>query len=295
MRRAALFLLLAAPFAAPAPARAQILGKIRDKAEKAAEKVGEAKETADRYGAAVVPITTGQEIEIGRGIAATIAGRYSVVRDSALTRYVDLVGLTVASVDPRPGIAYRFAILDTDEVNAFAAPGGYVFVTRGALALMDDEATLAGVLAHEVGHVNARDVVDEIQSRARTELGLEEARKRIDWSSDELVDRAVGMGSSALFMGLSREDELDADSYGVRTAAAAGYDPHGLERFLKALLAREGNPDVSILEKTHPDTDDRIAAVERSIAALPAGRRTGVTDAARFRAAVPASADSPGR
>ena len=204
--------ILALLAAGPASADAQILDRILDKAE-------QVKEVADKVGSAVVPISTEQEIEIGRGIAATIAGHYGVVEDSPLDAYVRLVGTTVAAVDPRSDVRYRFAVLDTDEVNAFAAPGGYVFVTRGALAIMEDEAMLAGVLAHEVGHVNHKDVIAEIQSRARTDLGITEAAERVDVTGEEYLQKAVESGASALFMG--REiGRIPAGDRGTVTAAA---------------------------------------------------------------------------
>ncbi|MGH7571501.1 MAG: M48 family metalloprotease [Gemmatimonadota bacterium] len=266
---------------APEPAAAQILDRILDKAE-------EVKEVADKVGAAVVPISTEQEVEIGRGIAATIAGHYGMLPDSLLNRYVNLVGTAVAAVDPRPDVRYRFAVLDTDDVNAFAAPGGYVFVTRGALAIMEDEAMLAGVLAHEVGHVNHRDVVEEIQSRARTEIGIDEAAERVDITGEEYLQKAVETGASALFMGLSREDELAADAFAVRTAAAAGYDPEGLQRFVAA-ISTAPTEKRSLLTKTHPDADERSAAIEREIGKLAAGERQGVTAAERFQERVAGS------
>lgn len=267
--------MLAASLYASAPASAQILDRILDKADKA-------KEIADKVGAAVVPISTEQEVEIGRGIAATIAGHYGVRADSNLTRYVNLVGTAVAAVDPRADVRYRFAVLDTDQVNAFAAPGGYVFVTRGALAIMEDEAMLAGVLAHEVGHVNHRDVIQEIQSRARTEIGIDEAAERVDITGEEYLQKAVETGASALFMGLSREDELAADAFGVRAAAGAGYDPSGLKRFVTAISTAPSEKR-SLLTKTHPDPDDRISAIERQIGNLPAGKRGGVSATGRFQ------------
>jgi predicted Zn-dependent protease len=272
--------------AGPVPARGQILDRILDKAE-------EVKEVADKVGSAVVPISTAQEIEIGRGIAATIAGHYGIVEDSPLDAYVRLVGTTVAAVDPRPDVRYRFAVLDTDEVNAFAAPGGYVFVTRGALAIMEDEAMLAGVLAHEVGHVNHRDVIEEIQSRARTELGITEAAERVDVTGEEYLQKAVESGASALFMGLSREDELAADAFGVRTAGRAGYDPNGLRRFVEA-ISRTPSEKRSLLSKTHPDAADRIEAMDEEIAGIHAAERGTVTAAARFEARSEGAA-GPGR
>ena len=286
MVRAVTLAALAMLAAVPAPAGAQILDRILDKAE-------EVKEVADKVGAAVVPISTEQEIEIGRGIAATIAGHYGVVEDTALDAYVRLVGTTVAAVDPRPDVQYRFAVLDTDQVNAFAAPGGYVFVTRGALAIMEDEAMLAGVLAHEVGHVNHKDVVEEIQSRARTDLGITEAAERVDVTGEEYLQKAIESGASALFMGLSREDELAADAFGVRTAGAAGYDPSGLRRFVEA-ISTAPSENRSLLTKTHPDADDRIEAMDREIGGIPAADRGTVTAAARFQARMEAPAP-PGR
>lgn len=258
------------------PASGQLLDRIR-------ERVGQAQEVAEKVGTAVVPVSTEQEITIGRGIAAVVAGRYTLSRDEALTRYVGLVGSTLSSIEPRPGVPYRFAVLDTDEVNAFAAPGGLIFVTRGALALMEDEATLAGVLAHEIGHVDARDVVEEIQSKARTALGIEEAADRVDIAGEEYLRRAVETGATALFMGLSREDELAADAFAVRRTAAAGYDPEGIRRFVDELEDREGDEGVSLLEKTHPDPDDRLDGIDRALEGLPRRASSGVVAADRFR------------
>ncbi len=255
--------------ASVSPAEAQLLDRIKKAAG-----------IAQRTAPAVITISAEQEVEIGRGIAATIAGYYGVVQDPELTRYVNLVGLAVASVDPRTDIAYRFAVLDSDDVNALAAPGGYVFVTRGALALMNDEAMLAGVLGHEVGHVNRRHVVKEIRARARTELGLEEITEQINLTGEEYLEQTIQLGTTALFMGLSRGDELEADAYGVEVAAGAGYDPNGLTRFLAALPNAEAERR-SLLAKTHPDIDDRLDAINDAIDDLETDDAT-VTASDRF-------------
>lgn len=249
-----------------APAEAQLL----DRVKKAAE-------VAQRVAPAVISISTEQEVEIGRGIAATIAGYYGLVQDPELTRYVNLVGMAVASVKPRPDIVYRFAVLDTDAVNAMAAPGGYVFVTRGALALMNDEAMLAGVLGHEIGHVNRRHVVKEIQAHARAELGLEGIAEQIDITGEEYLEQTVHLGTTALFMGLSREDELEADGYGVEVAAGAGYDPNGLTRFL-AMLPNAEAERRSLLTKTHPDIEDRMEEIDDTIGGLDIDAGTVTAD-----------------
>jgi predicted Zn-dependent protease len=232
----------------------------------------------------LLPISTAKEIEIGRGIAATIAGRYPVSTDTALTRYVNLVGLTVASQDPRGDIDYHFAVLETPAVNAFAAPGGYIFVTRGALSLMENEAELAGVLAHEVGHVNRKHVINQI----RKSDTMREVRDQLDLQG-AVLDRVVGTGANALFMGLSRGDELEADSLGLEYASAAGYDPGGLAAFVARLTRHAGEGPVSEFFATHPQPDERV---DRLNAIAQREHLAGGADLQdRFRRAVPGGSD----
>ncbi|HEY7530713.1 MAG TPA: M48 family metalloprotease [Gemmatimonadota bacterium] len=278
-RAAAGAAMLAAWAAAPASAPAQVFDKLLEAGEKAAEVAGKA--------GAVLPIGAEEETAIGRGVAATLAGYYTLDRDSALTAYVNLVGLAVAASDPRPDVRYRFGVLGTDQVNAMATPGGYVFVTRGALALMESEAELAGVLAHEVGHVNEKHVVEEIQDRARTELGTELAGKALN-ADPEALDKVVGLGTNVLFLGLSREDELEADSLGVVYASRAGYDPAGLGAFVRKLEANESRPLLKQLGATHPKPADRLKLIDR-VAGKAAGGPAAPVLAERFRASVPAS------
>ena len=277
MRAAALLLAL---LASAAPARAQVFDKVLEAGEKA-------KKVADKA-QSVLPIETEQEVAIGRGVAATLAGYYTLDRDPELTEYVNLVGLAVAASDPRPDVHYRFGVLDSDQVNAMAAPGGYIFVTRGALALMEDEAELAGVLAHEVGHVNERHVVKEIQKRSRTALGAEVAQEALDADS-ELFDQVVGLATNVIFLGLSREDELEADSLGVAYAAAAGYDAAGLARFVRKLEANESKPFLSQLRATHPEPEVRLKLLERRAARAGGEGGARAMLAERFRTAVGSS------
>ena len=235
-----------------------------------------------RIGEQALPIGPDAERGIGFGIAATVAGRYHLVSDDALTRYVNLVGLSVAEQSVRAGeVSFRFGVLDTDDVNAFAAPGGYVLITRGALGLMQSEAELAGVLAHELAHVDQKHVLAAIRRssvllQARDESGLQGSR----------LDSIAALGSTVLFTGLGRGDELEADSLGVLYAAAAGYRTDGLLQFLQHLRGAEGAGASGVRElmATHPPTADRIAAVEREVAAL--GPVAGADGTARFRGAV---------
>jgi predicted Zn-dependent protease len=252
-----------------APAEAQIPTRIR--------RLGESLGNVAR---AMLPISAQKEAEIGRGIAATIAGRYPLSRDTALTAYVNLVGLTVASEWPRADVVYRFGVLETPDVNAFAAPGGYILITRGALRLMESEAELAAVLAHEVGHVNRRHVIEQIRKSdlmrtVQSETGL----------TGGTLDQVIGSGSNMLFMGLSRADEAEADSIGLELAVSAGYDPGGLPAFVGRLIAHAGEGPLGELMASHPQQADRLTALERIT--RRAGYGGGELLAERFREHVP--------
>jgi beta-barrel assembly-enhancing protease len=222
-----------------------------------------------RIGAAAMPIGPETEREIGFGIAATVAGRYKLIHDPDLNRYVNLVGQAVAQQSIRGHeVAFRFGVLDTDDVNAFAAPGGFIFVTRGALALMESEADLAAVLAHEIAHVDQKHVLDEIRRSSVVQTAADEAAL-----TGPLLDRIAELGSSLLFMGLSREDEMESDSLGILYATATGYQAAGMVRFLERLVEAEEtegqtNPAMREWLATHPSTAERLevlrAHLERS-------------------------------
>lgn len=242
-----------------------------------------------RVGRQALPIGVEKEEEIGFGIAAVVAGRYRLSTDEGLQRYVDLVGRTVAAASPRADeVAFRFAVLDADDVNAFAAPGGFIFVTRGALAMMEDESELAGVLAHEVGHVDERHVLEQIRRSAV--LGTARSESQL---TGAILDQVAAAGSSLIFTGLGRGDELEADSLGIIYAAAAGYDPDGLRRFLTRLRdAQDGAAGAGVQGRlaewraSHPPADDRLEALDRQLGArgiLPGGPPSGATVRARFR------------
>ncbi|HEY2806961.1 MAG TPA: M48 family metalloprotease, partial [Gemmatimonadales bacterium] len=193
----------------------------------------------------------------------------------------NLVGLAVAGVDPREDVVYRFAVLETPDVNAFAAPGGYIFVTRGALDLMESESELAGVLGHEVGHVNRRHVVEQIRKSDTMRAVHDQANL-----NGSVLDKVVGNGASVLFTGLSRSDELEADSLGFEYAAAAGYDPNGLATFIGRLGSHAGQGPVADVMATHPRPADRLAQLQRIAERdkYPAGAIL----ADRFRQSIPA-------
>jgi predicted Zn-dependent protease len=212
-------------------------------------------------------ITVDQEKDIGREVAAKLIGYYHLYNNPALAQYVNLVGETVAAQSPRQDIQYHFAILDSDDINAVSAPGGFIFITRGALALCDDESELAGVLAHEVAHVTDKHVVKVIERDKGMAAGFQEASTHMQ--SDKYKQMLQNMSKNVLVNlldhGLAPADEYDADEKGVMFAHAAGYPADGLERFLiKMGEATKGN-EVPYWSKTHPPVADRNTRIQQEI------------------------------
>ena len=228
-------------------------------------------------GGAIIPIGEKEEIEIGRAMAANVAGRYGVVRDWSLTRYVSMVGETVARKSNRPDLTYHFAVLDTDIINAFSCPGGYIFVTRGTLATVESEAELASVLAHEVCHVAKKHIVKEIEKQKFFRAGNEVAGNLLH-TDPKLFSAVTSFGTDLLFKGLSRSDEYQADSLALDYAAGAGYDPRGLLTFLEKLKLKGTASNIEgtkLLFATHPQIDDRITRVSGAVGKMSPHEKDG--------------------
>jgi predicted Zn-dependent protease len=168
-------------------------------------------------------VSAGQELAIGQeGYGATVA-EYGEYDDPALAAYVDTVGLRLARASERPDLDWHFTVLDDPMVNAFAMPGGYIYVTRGILAHLNSEAQLAGVLGHEIGHVTARHSAKQITQQQIAGLGLAVAGaySATFQQYSGTAQQALGL----LMLKYSRDDETQADELGIRYATAAGYDP----------------------------------------------------------------------
>jgi predicted Zn-dependent protease len=219
---------------------------------------------AGQAAAAVKPFSLEEEVEIGQAVAARVAGRYGVFEDPALTEYVNLVGLVCAANAGRDGVPYRFAVLDSDEVNAYAAPGGYIFITRGALKDMENEAQLAGVLSHEIAHTDEKHILNEIRKANLTAAGvtLAEASGKMPAG---LVSAVADYGADILFKGYSRGDEYEADREGTAILHRAGYPADGLLQFLGRLDKGKGKGSLEILMSTHPVTGETITRVKKEI------------------------------
>jgi predicted Zn-dependent protease len=230
-------------------------------------------------------ITDAQEVQLGQATVAQILQQYPLVRDPALNAYVTGVGRKVAAVSDRPNLAYQFFIIDSKDINAFAAPGGFVFVTTAALRFMQDEAQLAGVLAHEVGHVAKKHSVSAIRKQLVAQ-GI--ASAVLGEHSSQLVAIAANIGAGLILKGFDRKAELEADQLGAVYAYRANYDPVELTRFLGALGKAVGEtPEWLQPVSDHPRSDDRVVKLN-ALLAQPAfkARKALVVNRAGYQSAV---------
>lgn len=212
-----------------------------------------------------------EEIELGRDVAARLLGAAPLTANDALQRYVNHVGRWLASQTERPDLPWQFGVLEAPQVNAFATPGGHIFITRGLLARMRSEAELAGVLAHEIAHVLKKHHLKAIQKAAQLELaGTALSLARQDRNSANR-EKLLAAGSELYTRGLDKSDELEADRLGVVIAARGGYDAYGLPTVLQTLQAM--NPEdsgLALMFKTHPSPAERLDALERMQSTLDA-------------------------
>ena len=219
---------------------------------------------------ALTPTSLEDELEIGRDAAATLLGACKPISNVAVQQYVNKVGLWVALQSDRPDLPWHFAVVDSNDIDAFAAPGGYVFITRGLLLRMHNEAELAGVLGHEITHVVLKHHLNELQRAARIDLASQAAQAEMarNGHSSEIADKVANATRNLYSKGLDKDDELDADRAGVVLAARAGYDPYGLMAVLQTLQGVDPKSgSVQLLLATHPSPADRIAALFASMQA----------------------------
>ena len=211
---------------------------------------------------ALQPIGEEEEITLGEAVAveafSRFGGEYS---NQAWTRYINLVGETIAEVSDRPTLNYHFAILNSTEQNAFAAPGGYIFITVGLLKTLKNEAELAGVLAHEVAHVTKQHMLETIRRGAVlgsvSEFTLTAMKK-----NPEMFANVIDEMTEVLFTkGLDKDKEFEADVVGIEYAYRAGYHPQGLRDYLQTLAKEEGHVQSKFFT-THPSTTLRISKID---------------------------------
>lgn len=219
-------------------------------------------------------ISTQQEVQLGASYAAQIDTTLPLIRDAQVVNYVNTLGDALAAVTDTRGLSWHFAIVDTKEVNAFAVPGGWVYVNRGLVARVQTMDELAGVMAHEIGHVTLRHTVQQMQQSDQVNGGLTALCTLTKVCQSGTAQTAINLGGTALFAKFSRQDEAEADAEAVKTTIKAGIDPHGIPNMFRILLAeRQTNPTaVDAFFATHPLEEARITATTQQIAAYPASQ-----------------------
>ena len=208
-----------------------------------------------------------EEIRIGGNLVSGLLGAAPLVDDEKLQRYVNDVGFWVASRSARPDLPWTFGVIDSAGVNAFAAPGGYVVITLGLYNLLENEAQLAGVLAHEIAHVVQKHHLEALDKVMKREFWTGLAVAAVDDEGDaQNLDLLVNSGVQLYASGLDREYEFDADLRGVVIAARAGYDPFALLDVLTTIDSIDPeSAELAVLISTHPPTGERLEQLARSM------------------------------
>jgi predicted Zn-dependent protease len=255
-------LIAACGLLAPPAVAQSFLDKLLDGAKRATESVQKLQQTTTEF-------TEEQERDIGRQWASVLLGAAPLVDNPELQRYINQLGRWIALHSDRPNIDWTFGVFDTTAINAFATPGGYVFVTRGLLVRTRDEAELAGVLAHEIVHVARRHHLNAMKSSASMALGADLFAwfgQRAETRNAETTRRVVSGARELMARGLDKDDEYEADRLGAALAARAGFDPWGLPGVLQTMNALSASDnDASLLLATHPSAASRLDAIGPAI------------------------------
>lgn len=225
-----------------------------------------------------VTMSESQEVSVGRSEDKKVRQQYGIYDDAALQRYVSDIGQRLAKSSHRAGLQYQFLVVDSPEINAFALPGGYIYITRGILAYLNSEAELAAVLGHEIGHVTARHSVQQISAATAANVGASVLQILVPQVRNSAGDLLVNVLGGALLSGYGREHELEADRLGAEYLARTGYDPQAMIKVVGVLKNQElFDAEVAKAEgreprayhglfASHPDNDTRLQEVVREAA-----------------------------
>lgn len=249
---------LAVLAATPAHAQFGALGGLIDKA-RSAQKIGEGLRSINEQ----------EEIRLGADLAGMLLGAAPLVDDPVRQQYVNRLGKWLALHSERPGLPWKFGIVESDDYNAFSTPGGYVILTRGLFDRMRSEAELAAVLSHEIAHVVRKHHVKDLQKTLRNEA-LGEMRRYFSVSTgsgiaDQFTNAVLNAGKDMYTRGLDHDDEYEADRMAVVIAARSGYSPYGLAGVLQTLTATAEADGYGLHNRTHPLPLERIARLDAAM------------------------------
>jgi beta-barrel assembly-enhancing protease len=222
-------------------------------------------------------ISTQQEMEMGQQYSAQIARQLPLVNDASVLRYVNTLGRSIAQQGGRQ-LPYQFYVVNSDQVNAFAVPGGHIYLNRGLIERTRNMSELAGVLAHEIAHVEHRHGIDQMERAQGANLALTAAYVLIGRQPGAVDEAVIGVGGQLYFSRHSREAENEADRSAVALLVRAGIDPNGLPTFFNVLLQEQQRRPGAVEQwfSTHPTTQDRVANTQAMIAQVPAAQLRGL-------------------
>ena len=236
---------------------------------------------------AACSVSTQQEVQMGQQYAQQINTQLPIVSDPEIVRYVNVLGDSIAGLSDERSLDWQFHVVDSKEVNAFAVPGGFIYVNRGLIERADNLAQLAGVLGHEIAHVTERHSIQQMQKAQTANIGVTLACVLTKVCGNQAAAAAINVGGAAVFAKFSREDENEADEKAVRYVMRAGIDPRGIPQMFRTLLAeRSRSPGgVDAFFSTHPLEEDRIASTQALIDQIdPAILQSLTTNTANFDA-----------
>lgn len=232
-------------------------------------------------------ISQQQEVQMGQQYAQQINAQLPIIQDPELNRYINVLGDSIAGLTSRRDLDWHFFIVDAQEVNAFAVPGGFVYVNRGLIQRADQMDELAGVLGHEIGHVVRRHTVKQMEKEQGANVGITLACILTSICGSQAAGAAINIAGGAVFARFSRQDEAEADVEGVKNTVRAGISPAGMvTMFQKLLEERKSRPGaVESWFLTHPLEEDRINAVQALINQIPPAQLAQLgTDTRNFHA-----------
>ncbi|MGA1308596.1 MAG: M48 family metallopeptidase [Gemmatimonadaceae bacterium] len=238
-------------------------------------------------GGSACAVSTQQEVEMGAGYAQQVERQLPIVHDAELTRYINVLGDSIARIADARNLDWSFRIVDSPDVNAFAIPGGFIYINRGLIERATSLSQVAGVIGHEIGHVTMRHSIKQMQKAQGTNLGVTLVCVLTSVCNNEASQAMINLGANAAFASFSRQDEDEADAEGLKYMVDAGIDPQGIPEMFQILLdERTRKPGaLDAWFRSHPLEESRIEAAKARIAQLPPERIRGLTrDSQNFQA-----------